>query len=70
VYVCICHAVTDSQIKEFAASNGCNWRKMRDELKTGNDCGSCAIKAKRILTDSCSKSDEAALSADGKSERN
>jgi len=55
VYVCICHAVTDAQIREFAAKNGCNWRKMTDELGTGTSCGSCAIKAKKILTETCAQ---------------
>jgi bacterioferritin-associated ferredoxin len=53
MYVCICHAVTEEQIKHFAKAHGCNWRKMTRVLKTGTDCGSCAIKAKRTLKDMC-----------------
>lgn len=53
MYICICHAVTEEQIKEFARTNGCNWRKMTKELKTGTDCGSCAIKAKSVLAGAC-----------------
>lgn len=58
MYVCICFAVTDSQIREFAEVNGCDWRKMTRELKTGTSCGSCAIAAKRVLSESCSESEK------------
>lgn len=59
MYVCICHAVTEEQIKLFAKAHGCNWRKMTTELKTGTDCGSCAIKAKRTLKNLCTQSQKA-----------
>lgn len=48
MYICICHAVTDCQIKEFAQKNGRNWRKLTAELKVGTKCGSCAKRAKQI----------------------
>ena len=53
MYICICNAVTDSRIREFVEENGCNWRKLADDLRTGKDCGSCAIRAKKVLTESC-----------------
>ncbi|PZM82362.1 MAG: (2Fe-2S)-binding protein [Candidatus Melainabacteria bacterium] len=55
MYVCICHAVTEEQIKDFARAHGCNWRKMSRELKAGTDCGTCAIKAKRALKNLCTQ---------------
>ena len=51
MYICVCHAVTEEQIKDFARKPGCTWRRMTKELKAGTDCGSCAIKAKRILVE-------------------
>jgi bacterioferritin-associated ferredoxin len=55
MYVCICFAVTESQIADFAQANGCNWRKLTRELKAGTQCGTCAKRAKLTLEKACNK---------------
>lgn len=53
MYVCICNAVTDKDIRR-AVENGC--RSMSDlTLRTGcsGTCGSCAGLAEDVLADAC-----------------
>jgi len=49
MYVCICNAVTDSQIRK-AAENGVTFmRELGNELGVGRQCGRCACTAREIL---------------------
>ncbi|WP_096084830.1 (2Fe-2S)-binding protein [Agaribacterium haliotis] len=55
MYVCLCKAVTDSQIKSAAEqSNGC-FRSVRESLGVGTVCGSCACEAKKLVKASARK---------------
>ena len=49
MYVCICNAITDKQIRQ-AADNGCTdlWALQR-ELGVATGCGSCKEVASEIL---------------------
>lgn len=40
MYVCLCHAVTDSQIAQALAA-GADARMLRQTLKVGTQCGGC-----------------------------
>ena len=49
MYVCVCHAVTDRQIREAARSGARNLRDLRRELNVTRDCGRCASCARQCL---------------------
>lgn len=52
MYVCICNAVTDKQIRR-AVHNGCDsMRELRMELGVAGCCGKCAPDARALLLDS------------------
>ncbi|MBS0194330.1 MAG: (2Fe-2S)-binding protein [Proteobacteria bacterium] len=49
MYVCLCHGVTDRQIR-IAAANGCTTLEDLGALTgTGTGCGGCAQVAEAIL---------------------
>lgn len=48
MYVCICNAVTDSQIIE-AAQNGDTLKQITRKLGVGNCCGQCIPTAREVL---------------------
>lgn len=48
MYVCICNAVTQNDIRQ-AVENGADYRDVRDQLGVGTDCGCCGQCAKKIV---------------------
>ncbi|MFE8071168.1 bacterioferritin-associated ferredoxin [Marinobacteraceae bacterium S3BR75-40.1] len=49
MYVCLCHGVTDREIRQ-AAEDGCqSMRQLGKELGVGRQCGRCASTARDIL---------------------
>ncbi|MBV8659583.1 MAG: (2Fe-2S)-binding protein [Burkholderiales bacterium] len=49
MYICICNAVTDNQIRN-AAHGGCTrMRDLREQLGVAGDCGKCAPAAQAVL---------------------
>ena len=52
MYVCICKAVTDRQIRRAAATGVDNLYELRERLGVGAGCGTCASDAQDILNDS------------------
>jgi bacterioferritin-associated ferredoxin len=51
MYVCICNAVTDRDIRRAAANGADNLYALRDRLGVASCCGSCAAHAVEILDD-------------------
>ncbi len=49
MYVCVCNAVTDSQIREAAQGGARTLRDLRRELGVTQDCGRCASCAHECL---------------------
>lgn len=49
MYVCICHAVTDTEIKKSAADGVRTMRQLRQKTGCSGSCGQCAPLAKQIL---------------------
>lgn len=49
MYVCICNAVTDRQIRQAIDSGATTLRDLQRELKVATGCGKCATAACRIL---------------------
>jgi len=49
MYVCICHAVTDREIRASIEDGAKSLRDLRVELKVGTQCGKCACEVRAIL---------------------
>ena len=49
MYVCVCKAVTDKQIRRAAARGVDSLYELREILGVGAGCGSCADMAEEIL---------------------
>lgn len=50
MYICVCNAVTESQIRR-CAQLGCTMGDLREQLGVCADCGKCKHAAKQILRD-------------------
>lgn len=51
MYVCICNAITESQIIEARDSGLTNMRQITKHLGVGNCCGQCIESAQELLND-------------------
>ncbi|KAB7623037.1 bacterioferritin-associated ferredoxin [Alkalilimnicola sp. S0819] len=51
MYVCICNAVTDKQIRRAVADGAQSMRELRKQLGVCSDCGKCGPCAREILRD-------------------
>jgi bacterioferritin-associated ferredoxin len=49
MYVCVCTAITDKQIRLAARSGASSLYELRGELGVAAGCGSCARTAQEIL---------------------
>jgi bacterioferritin-associated ferredoxin len=49
MYVCVCHAVTDRQIREAAEGGARTLKDLRRDLGVTRDCGRCASCARECL---------------------
>lgn len=49
MYVCVCNAVTDSEIREAYAEGACSFEALQDELGVATCCGCCEPIARQIL---------------------
>ncbi|NQZ30487.1 MAG: (2Fe-2S)-binding protein [Oceanospirillaceae bacterium] len=49
MYICICNAVTDSQIKERVAQGARSLRDINKDLCIADQCGKCACAAKKVI---------------------
>ncbi len=61
MYICICKAVTDKQIRRAAANGVDNLYELRESLGVGSGCGSCASHAQEILHESAAGRSQLAL---------
>ncbi len=49
MFVCVCHAVTDSQIRQAAKDGARTLKDLRRDLGVTRDCGQCAACALQCL---------------------
>ena len=52
MYICICQAITDKQIRRAAADGVDNLYELRQTLGVASVCGACADMATAILKES------------------
>jgi bacterioferritin-associated ferredoxin len=51
MFVCICRAVTDRQIRNAIAGGARSMRELREKLGVCSDCGKCGPCAKEMLSE-------------------
>lgn len=63
MYVCICNAVTDKDIRKAAARGIESMAQLREELQVASCCGRCADCARQVLNQAVAECrfDEASL---------
>jgi len=49
MYVCLCHAVTDRQIKQAVQDGVCSLRQVQLCLRVGTNCGKCIPATREII---------------------
>ena len=51
MYVCLCHGVTDKQIRTQVKKGLTRLTDIRDELGVASQCGKCACAAQAVLNE-------------------
>lgn len=51
MYVCVCNAVTDCQIRDAYCEGACSMRELRQRLGVAGCCGRCAQCARDVLNE-------------------
>ncbi|MEV6206881.1 (2Fe-2S)-binding protein [Kitasatospora sp. NPDC051914] len=49
MYVCMCHAVTEAQVKQEIDGGAVTPRQIAKGCKAGTDCGSCVRRIQALL---------------------
>ena len=49
MYICICNAITDSQIKCQVAQGARSLRDLNKQMCIADQCGMCAFEAKKVI---------------------
>ncbi len=49
MYVCLCKAVTDGQIREAVAGGCASMKQLAKELGVATQCGKCGLDAKALI---------------------
>jgi bacterioferritin-associated ferredoxin len=55
MYICVCKAVTDTQLRTAIDNGVCTRRQLVDCFGVGKDCGKCNKEVKELLKQQCSK---------------
>ena len=56
VYICLCNAITEREIRSCAAEGACTMTDLERCLGVGTNCGRCRSTASEILNESRSDS--------------
>ena len=54
MYVCVCNAVTDREIRQCAELGACSLRDLERCLGVGSNCGKCRETARSVLEEAAS----------------
>lgn len=49
MYICLCHGITDHQIRECVAEGACSLQDLRARLGVATSCGCCALTVENVL---------------------
>ncbi|MBA1146805.1 bacterioferritin-associated ferredoxin [Ectothiorhodospiraceae bacterium WFHF3C12] len=61
MYVCVCHGITDRQVREAIDRGARKLRDLREELGLCTDCGKCGPCARDLLQEAAPETDVPAL---------
>ncbi len=51
MYVCICNAITDKEIRQAVCQGSKCLNSLQKKLPVGTECGSCSCLAKQLIAD-------------------
>lgn len=51
MYICICRAVTEGEIRAALDDGVCTMRELRQRLGVCSDCGKCGQHARKLLVE-------------------
>jgi bacterioferritin-associated ferredoxin len=52
MYICLCKAITDNQIREAVEKGATRFGQVRQELGLASQCGKCGILAREVFDQS------------------
>jgi bacterioferritin-associated ferredoxin len=52
MYICLCKAITDNQIREAVENGATRFGQVRRELGLASQCGKCGILAREVFDQS------------------
>jgi len=52
MYICLCHSITDTDIRACVEDGARSMRDLRRQLGVASQCGKCACHAREVLKDS------------------
>ena len=55
MYICLCRAVTDHQIRASVENDADSFRDVRNELDIGTCCGRCVPDARELIDETLAK---------------
>ena len=64
MYVCVCKAITDHQIREAARNGARTLDDLRRDLGVASECGNCAAYARQLLEETIENQRKAAWHSD------
>jgi bacterioferritin-associated ferredoxin len=50
MYICICHAVTDSTIRQAVRRGASSFRELSFDTGCGTQCGSCVSQVREVMS--------------------
>ncbi|HEX2649088.1 MAG TPA: (2Fe-2S)-binding protein [Burkholderiales bacterium] len=56
MYICLCNAITERDIRSCVEEGACTMRELESSLGVGTCCGKCKPAAREILNDTRSSS--------------
>lgn len=62
MYICLCNAITETDIRTCADEGACSLRDLEHCLGVGSGCGRCRAAAKEVLLETRSASSQTFVS--------
>ena len=63
MYICLCNAITERQVRECARSGACSVDDLASQLGVGSGCGRCIECAVDVLREMATGQEPASLAA-------
>ena len=63
MYVCVCNAVTEREVRNTIKNGATTMRQLRSELKVATSCGTCTEGIEQFLEDVLNREAASTLSA-------